>query len=668
MGNCKQEDLTNEYVITMNSDYTIPEDEGLWGKNNVNMFWRSKEGKQYTLKRSNKDLVTLFEGATLRIENVILDGNNNAKAIGVMSGTLTLGKGTIVQNFTEVQGFDGPAIYLTGSATLNIEEGAIIKDNRSDDQGGAIGANDETTTININGGSFINNFSSKYGGAIATWGVLNINGGTFEKNKSPYGGAIAAFKKATPTISNATFKGNTANKQGGAIISWSELSIENTTFENNEATWGGALYLQGGAEITDSSFTENSSTYNGGSIFSINDKLNLNSSKFIKKSSNNAGAVYIKSPTDESVINDCIFSENNAIAQGGALWSNDVKTTINNGTFEDNISGSYGGALCFNGDKEFIVNKSTIKNSKSKLGGGIFEMGGSLSLEGSTIESNIAEAVDGDEDSGAGGGILSLEGKSISLDNCLIKNNEALNGAGVLVGAGKAEIKESEFNGNDTGEDGDQTKLLGGGLYIDANATANIRESSKFINNKSGMGGAIFDASCDYNNPADEAKYQNLTIDKTTVFKGNVARIGLFAPPVNYDKFTNLAFSANSETPYNKYMSKSLLNNYDINYKGKLLIVYDANGGKFENGQEIITELHKENDEIKLMKAPTRKGYKFLYWSKEEFKPGNAYKVSGNQNFLAQWEKIEPPKPDEPKKLTMEEEAISCLYRQIGPY
>lgn len=78
------------------------------------------------------------------------------------------------------------------------------------------------------------------------------------------------------------------------------------------------------------------------------------------------------------------------------------------------------------------------------------------------------------------------------------------------------------------------------------------------------------------------------------------------------------------------------------------MIVYDANGGKFENGQEIITELHKENEEIKLMKAPTREGYKFLYWSKKEYKPGEDYKVTGNQNFVAQWEK-EEPKPD-PKK------------------
>lgn len=295
---CTQNDQTNEYVITVNNDYEIPKNEAVLSVQDVNILLKSAKGKKCTLKRLGTRVIFYVpRNCRMRVENVILDGNNDGELTFLTgNGELTLGKGTDVRNFIDVPSASGPAIYLTDSSTLNIEDGAIIKDNRSDANGGAIGANDDTTTININGGTFINNSSSKYGGVIATWGTLNVNGGTFEKNKSPYGGAIAAFKTATPTISNATFKGNTADEEGGAIISWSELTASKTTFENNEANWGGAIrsikkltldeisfnknnakvaggaiHLQVGAEIKNSTFTENSSVKDGGAIYT-NDK------------------------------------------------------------------------------------------------------------------------------------------------------------------------------------------------------------------------------------------------------------------------------------------------------------------------------------------------------------------------------------------------------------
>lgn len=618
--NCKQEDLINEYVITMNDDYAIPEDEGLWGKTDVNMVLRSKAGNQFTLKRSNKNFASLFSGTTLKIENVILDGSNSAQAFGITGGTLTLADGAVVQNFSEYSGFDGPAIYLNGG-TLNILEGAIIQNNKYSLQGGAIQARNDSI-INISGGTFRNNNAKRGGGAIAAFGPLNITGGKFEDNETGVtGGAIIIGKNHTASISNATFKGNKAST-GGAIYSSKAFSVSNAIFESNEANWGGAIFTS--------------------------KELTLNDVTFNKNKANSAGgALYLQGGAQ---IKDSTFTENSSASDGGAVYSVNADLNIDGCNFDNNKSDeARGGALFFSGQNSCSIKNSTIRNNKAKsIGGGITSLLGNLTVEDSIIDSNNSSSL--------GGGIVSVAGKTTNLNKCVIKNNTANGAGGVFVGTGGTQIKGTvnikgtEFNGNDTGESGDQTKLLGGGLYIDADIPAKISESSKFINNKSGMGGAIFDASLDYKNPADVTKYQNLTIDKTTLFEGNVARAGLFAPPTNYDKFTNLAFSDTSDTPYNKYMSKSLLNNYDINYKGELLIVYDANGGKFADGKEIKTELHKENEEIKLMEAPTREGYKFLYWSKEEYKPRADYKVTGNQNFVAQWEKVGPKKPDDPKK------------------
>lgn len=140
--NCKQEDLANQYVITMNKDYNIPAEEGSWGKSTVNIYLRSKEGQQYTLKRmGGRDLLSLDHSSTMRIENVILDGNNDGQAMMVAgneqgSAHLTLGKGTVVQNFKDLAGYDGTTFYLyEGPSILTIEEGAILQNNTAT-QGG----------------------------------------------------------------------------------------------------------------------------------------------------------------------------------------------------------------------------------------------------------------------------------------------------------------------------------------------------------------------------------------------------------------------------------------------------------------------------------------------------------------------------------------------------
>ena len=334
----------------------------------------------------------------------------------------------------------------------------------------------------------------------------------------------------------------------------------------------------------------------------------------------------------------CNFTDNEATQKGGAIWSDNAPISIENSTFQNNGNGTkYGGGLCVNGDKTYNVKNSTFKVNKAKLGGGIFVNGGKLSVEETTLESNIAE--------GVGGAILSLKGENTNsemvISKSLIKNNEALNGAGVTVQSGNVEIKDTEFNGNDTkGPEDDQDKRLGGALYVDVDANVSISDKSKFIDNKAGLGGAIFDASADYSNPADISKYRNLKIEGTTLFKGNEARTGLHQPPINFEKFDNLLFSEKSDVPHDKYMSKSLLNNYDINYQGGLLITYDANGGKFTDDKLIKQELHNENDTITIIEAPMREGYQFLYWKGSKYNPEDSYIVKNSHAFVAQWNKI----------------------------
>lgn len=660
---CKQEDLSNRYIVTMNKDYTIPATEGSWSKSSVNMLLKSKAGETYTLKRmGNRDIMSIDKKATLRIENVILDGHNDGQAFMVAGGNdqqgahLILGKGTVVQNFQDTPDYDGTTFYLYhGNSILTIEEGAVLQNNTAEKQGGGVIQGREDTVINIKGGLFKNNSSKSGGGVLFTNGKLNITGGTFESNTAKYGGALWIGSKSTATVENATFLKNktTSSYGGGAIWGSSDFKIKNSTFEGNKAKLdkekGGAVYGAKGMTIEKSTFKGNEADYGGALAISADMKMTVKDSKFIGNTASFAGAIYMKPSAEESTINDCSFTNNEATDQGGAIWSNNAPISIEDSLFENNGKATgYAGGLCLNGDKSYNVKNSIFKGNKAKLGGGIFVMGGKLSVEGTTLESNIAETEtdqQGNVTKGVGGAILSLQNGNINSEMIIskskIKNNEARNGAGITVGSGKVEIKDTEFNGNDTkGPEDDQDKRLGGALYVDDVADVNISETSKFINNKAGIGGAIFDAAADYSNPADTSKYQNLKIEGTTLFKGNEARTGLNQPPINFEKFDNLLFSEKSDIPHDKYMSKSLLNNYDINYQGGLLITYDANGGKFTDGKSIKQELHKENDTIKITAAPMREGYQFLYWKGSKYNPGDLYTVKDSHIFVAQWNKI----------------------------
>lgn len=654
---CKQEDLLNQYVVTMNRDYTIPATEGSWGKSHVNILLKSKEGHTYTLKRvGNRDIMSVDKKTTLRIENVILDGNNDGQAFMVAGSNdqqgahLILGKGTVIQNFTDTPDYDGTTFYLyEGKSILTIEDGAVLQNNTAKESGGVIQGR-ENTIINIKGGLFKNNSSKSGGGVLFTNGKLNITGGTFKENKGKYGGALWIGSKSTANVENAAFINNqTTTSYGGAIWGSKEFIVKDSTFEGNQAKWGGAIWGQKSMTIENSTFKDNEADRGGALAMLDNMKMTVKGSDFIGNSATYAGAIYIRTSAEESTMSGCNFTDNEATAQGGAIWSNNAPISIEDSTFQNNGNGTlYGGGLCVNGDKTYNVKNSTFKGNKAKLGGGIFVMGGKLSVEGTTLESNIAETEkdqQGNISKGVGGAILSLKAKDTNSEMVIskskIKNNEALNGAGVTVQSGNVEIKDTEFNGNDTkGPEGDQDKRLGGALYVDVDANVNISDESKFIGNKAGLGGAIFDASSDYSNPADISKYRNLKIEGTTLFKGNEARTGLHQPPINFEKFDNLLFSEKSDVPHDKYMSKSLLNNYDINYQGGLLITYDANGGKFTDDESIKQELHKENDTITILEAPMREGYQFLYWKGSKYNPGDSYIVKDNHAFVAQWNKI----------------------------
>lgn len=336
MKNCKQEDLSNQYVITMNRDYDIPEDEMTWGKSEVSILLRSSGNNQYTLRRKGyRDYCTLYKNCKIIVQNVILDGNNDGQAFFIAeNGNLTFDKGTIFRNFLDEEKLDGPAIYMSGNSILNIEDGVIVENNIGKKNGGVFEANSEETTINVYGGIFRNNTCTKFGGVIGSWGNLNIKGGRFENNKAGYGGAIASFKTANTKIENAIFDQNIAGDQGGAISSSSSANIDiaNTAMKLDEVK-----------------IIENKGLLGAGVFTAF--PTEINNSNFV----NNFADVHPQDNQKDPHSSGC----------GGALYILDGNTKIKNTNYEGNTAFGSGGAIYAEGYD--VDDDGSIKGAKDSI-------------------------------------------------------------------------------------------------------------------------------------------------------------------------------------------------------------------------------------------------------------------------------------------------------------
>ena len=86
-----------------------------------------------------------------------------------------------------------------------------------------------------------------------------------------------------------------------------------------------------------------------------------------------------------------------------------------------------------------------------------------------------------------------------------------------------------------------------------------------------------------------------------------------------------------------------------------LVVTFDGNGGTIytdsPDGKAIVRKFVRYREEIVILGAPEREGYKFLYWQDADgnrYNPGENYVVKDNHVFVAQWEEDKPQeKPQE---------------------
>jgi len=223
------------------------------------------------------------------------------------------------------------------------------------------------------------------------------------------GGAIFIDNGSTASISNSVFQNNWSNSTGGAIADNSGdgngLNLDNVQFIDNrvgvaplgsQPGSGGALFIYGRSMVNISNciFTENEAASEGGAIWNSAGDMNISNSSFIDNS----------------------IESLNSSRGGGALYNNSGTINIERSVFYENLAkpGANGGALSNGADGQINILTSTLAfNQSDEEGGAIYSAGGGIFLNACTVSQNI----NGNE----GAGLSLMDGGRIK--NSIVASN-----------------------------------------------------------------------------------------------------------------------------------------------------------------------------------------------------------------------------------------------------
>lgn len=328
-------------------------------------------------------------GAALYVHNAALltleSANFTKNNAGGFGGAVYLGTGvqTTIGNDVTFTGNhaakDGGALYLANQYTLHVKADNILVQ----------------VPVTFNGGTFTDNSTDTYGGALAfdpafdgitdntienvTFGQAETTtseegdaeeGTTLHGNYAALRGGAIAFNSNIKenTLKNCTFRGNTALRYAGAVYypnNYSKTSdfnpvytVEGCTFDRNSATYdvkngddagGGAITIQvnptdtpntvqvASLHVKNSTFTGNTATGYGGAIATRRENGYSNA------------RIYLNIDGSKFDSNRATSAGTGGWRGGGAVWVEGYAwADFTNNMFTGNYSAQYGGAIASN--------------------------------------------------------------------------------------------------------------------------------------------------------------------------------------------------------------------------------------------------------------------------------------------------------------------------------
>ncbi len=189
-----------------------------------------------------------------------------------------------------------------------------------------VGSDTDSTAI-------LGGFTITAGNANGDISPTHLGGGTYNSHGSP-------------TLTNCTFSGNSADYGAGMFNVRSSPALTNCTFTGNSATndAGGMYNVSSSSALTNCIFSGNSASGDGGGMYNDSSSPTLDDCTFSGNSAGYAGGMYniISSPA----LSDCTFGGNSATWRGGGMYNYYYSSpALTNCTFSGNSASSSGGGM-----------------------------------------------------------------------------------------------------------------------------------------------------------------------------------------------------------------------------------------------------------------------------------------------------------------------------------
>ena len=323
-----------------------------------------------------------------------------------------------------------------------------------------------------------------------TWGpwdanqVVNVNipnitisGGT-STNPSGFAAISAGskiFSLNAPGITLKNIQFTTQQNPCLAVnINSDDCTVSNCVFDHCYNQNGGAIHStsdSSNAKIENCNFTNNEAIWggSGGAMHLEGSSTEITGCNFDGNTAQNYGAIH---STGTLIITDSNFDSNTASGSSGAIHSTGT-LEIAGCNFDSNTAGSYG---AIHSTGTLIIIDSNFDGNTAPDNGAIRSTG-TAEIRNSNFTNN--------KGSNANGGAVYIGGENSVVDNCNFVANEATaahlsGGAIAMVGSGSS-ITNSNFERNKAG--------LGGAVYIESSDIS--IENCNFNENEANTGGAI---------------------------------------------------------------------------------------------------------------------------------------------------------------------------------
>ena len=413
------------------------------------------------------------------------------------TGSSLVMNGNTVFSYNEAILHGAGALHLTGDASFTMN-GGVMEHNTAQYCGGAIHSS-YSCVLNLNRGTIKNNTTYGRGGGIHinTGGAITLNSGiTITGNKvfnKPIG-SYAELDAAGDVWSNVKYEGhnNDFGYGGGVLIDSGTCTVAGATITGNYAKVGG-----GGIALTMLNMND------GGldDLMIINFAMTSGTVSENTTDGDGAGVYIMSNKAKENIIRaygaEGTEEYNKAVAKiedtnkyyetADEILNGIPEAVISGGAICNNTAQNNGGGL-YLGEKTHFEIRGTgeISGNRAVDGAGVYVAMGTADINGGGIHGNAASN---------DGGALYIRG-AVNMTAGSVHENVAVNGGGVYVKDGNMMIHQGNLDKN--------TANRGGAVYMDGTADTTLTMESGTMNeNKAtdnaattdeveGDGGAVF--------------------------------------------------------------------------------------------------------------------------------------------------------------------------------